>query len=166
MKKTGKEGIHMNKTLVSYFSVSGVTKKFAEALAAETGADLYEIKPAVAYTADDLNYMNKESRSSVEMADPCSRPELADKDADIASYDVIYVGYPIWWSVAPHIVNSFLEAYDFTGKTVIPFSTSGGSPIGDVAAYICPSVPGATVKEGRRLGGTEDLEALKVWMEG
>ena len=156
----------MSKVLISYFSASGVTAKIAQELAQAAGGDLYEIKPAVLYTADDLDYTNKQSRSTLEMTDPVSRPELADKDAAIADYDVIYVGYPIWWGVAPHIVNSFLEAYDFSGKTVIPFATSGGSGIGDVDKYIAPSVPGAVVKEGKRLGGTEDIEALKIWTEG
>ena len=156
----------MSKVLVSYFSASGVTAKIAQELAQAAGGDLYEIEPAVLYTADDLDYTNKQSRSTLEMTDPASRPELADKDAAIADYDVIYVGYPIWWGVAPHIVNSFLEAYDFSGKTVIPFATSGGSGIGDVDKYIAPSVPGAVVKEGKRLGGTEDIEALKIWTEG
>ena len=156
----------MSKVLVSYFSASGVTAKIAQELAQAAGGDLYEIKPAVLYTADDLDYTNKQSRSTLEMTDPASRPELADKGAAIADYDVIYVGYPIWWGVAPHIVNSFLEAYDFSGKTVIPFATSGGSGIGDVDKYIAPSVPGAVVKEGKRLGGTEDIEALKIWTEG
>ncbi|MBR1813630.1 MAG: flavodoxin [Lachnospiraceae bacterium] len=153
----------MSKTLVTYFTASGVTRKAAEKLAQTIGADLYEIKPAVLYTQADLDYMNQNSRSSVEMKDPASRPELADKDANIAAYDVIYVGYPIWWGVAPHVVNSFLEAYDFRGKTVVPFATSGGSGVGNVQTYIAPSVPGAVVKEGKRLGGTEDAEALKVW---
>ena len=100
------------------------------------------------------------------MNDPASRPALADKDADIAAYDVIYVGYPIWWGVAPHVVNTFLESYDFSGKTIIPFATSGGSGIGRVDAYLALSAPGAEFKDGKRLGGTEDMDALKVWVAG
>lgn len=156
----------MSKVLVTYFTASGVTKKIAEEIAQAAGGDLYEIRPAQPYTAADLDYMNKQSRSTVEMTDPASRPELADKDANVAAYDVIYVGYPIWWGVAPHVVNSFLEAYDFSGKTIVPFATSGGSGIGDAARYLGVSAPGAVIKEGKRLGGTEDLEALKVWTDG
>ena len=156
----------MSRVLVTYFSAGGVTEKLAKEGAADIGADVYAIVPAIPYSAEDLNYMNKNSRSSVEMADPASRPALADKDAKIENYDVIYVGYPIWWGVAPHVVNSFLEAYDFTGKTIIPFATSGGSPIGDAASYLGVSAPGAVIKEGKRVGGIKELDALKIWMEG
>lgn len=156
----------MSKTLVTYFSASGVTRRIAEELAQTVQADLYEIRPAQAYTADDLNYMNKKSRSTLEMTDPASRPALVDRDANIGAYDVIYVGYPIWWGVAPHVVNTFLESYDFSGKTVIPFATSGGSGIGDVARYLAPSAPGAALKPGKRLGGHEDRKALKIWTDG
>ena len=156
----------MSNRLIAYFSASGVTERIAKVLAEVAGADLYEIKPEVPYSADDLNYMNKKSRSSVEMNDPQSRPALSAKDADIAQYDVIYVGYPIWWGVAPHIVNTFLESYDFSGKTIIQFATSGGSGIGKTDVYLAPSAPGADVLEGKRLGGTEDADALKVWVKG
>ena len=156
----------MSRILVAYFSAGGVTEKAAKESAADIGADVYAIRPAEPYTAEDLNYMNAKSRSSVEMGDPSSRPALADKDAKIEDYDVIYVGYPIWWGAAPHVVNSFLEAYDFTGKTIIPFATSGGSPIGDAKAYLGVSAPGAVFKEGKRIGGIKELDALKIWMEG
>jgi flavodoxin len=156
----------MSKKLVTYFSATGVTKRIAEELAEVVGGDLYEIRPETAYTADDLNFRDKHSRSSVEMNDPASRPALAEKDADIAPYDVIYVGYPIWWGVCPRVVNTFLESYDFSGKTIIPFATSGGSGIGKTDIYLAPSAPGAEVKEGKRLGGTEDMDALKVWVAG
>ena len=106
----------MSKTLVAYFSASGTTKRTAERLAQAAGADLYEIKPAVPYTSADLNWMDKKSRSTIEMQNPSSRPELADKDADIASHDRIFLGFPIWWYVAPTIINTFLESYDFSGK--------------------------------------------------
>lgn len=115
----------MSKTLVAYFSASGTTKRTAERLAQAAGADLYEIKPAVPYTSADLNWMDKKSRSTIEMQDPSSRPELADKDADIASHDRIFLGFPIWWYVAPTIINTFLESYDFSGKEIILFATSG-----------------------------------------
>ena len=120
----------MSKTLVAYFSAGGTTKRAAEKLAAAADGDLYEIKPAVPYTSADLNWQDKHSRSSVEMNDRSFRPELADKDADIASHDRIFLGFPIWWYVAPTIINTFLESYDFTGKEIILFATSGGSGFG------------------------------------
>ena len=123
----------MSKTLVAYFSASGVTARVAKNLAGAADADLYEIRPAVPYTSADLNWMDKSSRSSVEMKDKSSRPELADTDADIASYDRIFVGFPIWWYTAPTIINTFLESYDFSGKTIILFATSGGSGLGKTA---------------------------------
>lgn len=124
----------MKKALVAYFSASGVTAKAAKALAGAAGADLYEIKPKVPYTQADLNWMDKRSRSSIEMNDKASRPPLADTDARIADYDVIFLGFPIWWYVAPTIVNTFLESYDFSGKTIVLFATSGGSGLGRSAA--------------------------------
>ena len=117
----------MSKTLVAYFSASGTTAQVAKELAQAVGADIYEIKPAVPYTQEDLNWMDKKSRSSVEMNDRSSRPALADQDADIAAYDTILLGFPIWWYVAPTIINSFLESYDFSGKKIVLFATSGGS---------------------------------------
>ena len=156
----------MKKPLIAYFSASGVTAAAARELAKAADGDLYEIRPAEPYTAADLDWRDKQSRSTLEMTDPASRPALADHDADIAERDLVYVGYPIWWGVAPHAVNAFLEAYDFTGKTVVPFATSGGSGIGDAAGYLQPSAPGATVLAGRRLGGNEEPEALRLWTEG
>ena len=121
----------MAKKLVAYFSASGTTKKTAELLAEAAGADLYEITPKVAYTKADLNWMDKKSRSSVEMNDKKFRPEIEDKDANIAEYDEIILGFPIWWYVAPTIVNTFLEKFDFSGKKVVLFATSGGSGFGN-----------------------------------
>ena len=118
------------KILVAYFSASGVTAKAAWKLSEAIGADLHEIKPEVLYSSADLNWMDKKSRSSVEMNDPSSRPTIAEKLADMEKYDVVFVGFPIWWYVAPTIINTFLESYDLTGKTIIPFATSGGSGIG------------------------------------
>ena len=132
----------MSRTLVAYFSASGTTAGTAERLAEAAGADLYEIRPAVPYTQADLNWMDKKSRSSVEMNDPSYRPELADEDADIASYDRIYLGFPIWWYVAPTIINTFLESYDFTGKEIILFATSGGSGLGKDGPGACAELPG------------------------
>ena len=120
----------MSKTLVAYFSASGTTKHAAERLAAATGSDLYAIKPAVPYTSADLNWQDKQSRSSVEMNDPSSRPELADADADIAAYDRIFLGFPIWWYTAPHIIRTFLESYDFAGKTIGWEGRPKGEPSG------------------------------------
>lgn len=117
------------KKLVAYFSASGVTKAAAEKLAKATGADLFEIKPAVPYTHADLDWKNKLSRSSIEMSDHNSRPEIAEKLDSMADYDTVFIGYPIWWYVAPTIVNTFMESYDFSGKTIVPFATSGGSGI-------------------------------------
>ena len=120
----------MAKKLVAYFSASGVTAKVAKALAEVTGADLFEIQPVVPYTNADLDWMNKKSRSSVEMSDPASRPEIGNKVPDMDQYDTVFVGFPIWWYVAPTIINTFLESYDFSGKTVAAFATSGGSGMG------------------------------------
>lgn len=120
----------MSKKLVAYFSASGITAGVAKKLAKEANADIYEIKPSVPYTKADLNWQDKNSRSSIEMSDHNSRPEIADKNADISKYDTIYLGFPIWWYIAPTIINTFLESYDFSGKKIILFATSGGSGFG------------------------------------
>lgn len=156
----------MSKTLVTYFSASGVTKKIAEELSETVHADLYEIVPEQKYTEQDLDYKNPNSRSSLEMSDESSRPRLAGNPIDITPYSVIYVGFPIWWGVAPHIINTFLERYDFSGKTIIPFATSGGSGLGNTVKILESSAPGATFKQGKRLGGEEDEESLKLWTDG
>ena len=153
----------MSKTLVAYFSASGVTRRVAENLAAAADADLYEIRPEVLYTSADLNWMDKSSRSSVEMKDKSSRPELADTDADIDAYDRIFVGFPIWWYTAPAIIKTFLESYDFSGKTIILFATSGGSGLGKTAKDLEASCPGAVIREGKLLNGNPSREALKEW---
>lgn len=150
----------MTKKLVAYFSASGVTAKVAKKLAEAAGADLYEIKPAVPYTSADLNWNDKQSRSSVEMGDRSSRPAIADSDANIAAYDVVYVGFPIWWYVAPTIVNTFLESYDFTGKKIVLFATSGGSGFGKAAQGLQPSAPKATIVEGKVNPSANDLKTL------
>ena len=151
--------------LVAYFSASGTTAKAAKALAKAAGADLYEIKPAVPYTSADLNWMDKRSRSSVEMNDKHSRPALADTDAPVAGYDVIFLGFPIWWYTAPTIINTFLESYDFTGKTVVLFASSGGSGLGKSAAELRPSAPGTRIVDGRLLNGQLSENGLKSWIE-
>lgn len=155
----------MSKPLVAYFSASGVTARAAKALAQAAGADLYEIRPAQPYTEADLDWMNRSSRSSVEMNNRAFRPELADLDAPVAAHDAIFLGFPIWWGVAPTIVNTFLEAYDFSGKTIILFATSGGSGLGRTADALAPSCPGATIQNGGLLKGSVLPEALKKWIE-
>ena len=154
------------KALVAYFSATGVTAQAAKTLASAIGADLYEIKPAIPYSAADLNWMDKGSRSSVEMRDARSRPALAAADAPVAGYDVIFLGFPVWWYVAPTIVNTFLEAYDFTGKTIVLFATSGGSGLGKSAAGLRASAPGAKIMDGRLLNGRLNEAELKAWVQG
>lgn len=153
------------KALVAYFSATGTTAKAAKALAKAIGADLYEIKPAIPYTSADLNWMDQRSRSSVEMNDRHSRPALADTDAPVAAYDVIFLGFPIWWYRAPTMINSFLERYDFSGKTIVLFATSGGSGLGKAAAGLRPSAPGARILDGRLLNGRLSAQELKAWAE-
>ncbi len=152
--------------LVAYFSATGTTAKAAKALAKAVGANLYEIRPAVSYTSADLNWTDKGSRSSVEMKDAHSRPALADTDAPVAEHDVIFLGFPVWWYVAPTILNTFLEAYDFTGKTIVLFATSGGSGLGKSAAGLHSSAPGAKILDGRMLNGHLDESELRAWAEG
>ena len=151
--------------LVAYFSATGTTAKAAKALANAVGGELYEIKPAVPYTSADLNWMDKGSRSSVEMRDSHSRPALANTDAPVARYDVIFLGFPIWWYVAPTIINTFLEAYDFTGKTIVLFATSGGSGLGKSASGLRASAPGAKIVDGQMLNGHLNEAKLKGWAE-
>ena len=152
--------------LVAYFSATGTTAAAAKALADAAGAELYEIRPAVPYTGADLNWTDKNSRSSVEMKDGRSRPALADTDAPVAEHDVIFLGFPVWWYVAPTILNTFLESYDFTGKTIVLFATSGGSGLGRSAAGLQPSAPGAKIMDGRMLNGRLNASELKAWAEG
>ena len=157
----------MSKQLVAYFSASGVTAELAKTLAAATGADLYEIVPEVPYTQADLNWRDKQSRSSIEMQNPASRPAIADMDADVEAYDVIFVGFPIWWYVAPTIINTFLESYDFSSKTIVAFATSGSSGLGGTIEKLRPSVSStATWKEGKLLNGKPSKDALTTWVDG
>ena len=152
--------------LVAYFSATGTTAKAARVLANAVGGALYEIRPAVPYTSADLNWMDKRSRSSVEMTNPDSRPALADTSAPVDSHDVIFLGFPVWWYVAPTLLNTFLEAYDFTGKTIVLFATSGGSGLGKSAAGLQASAPGARIVDGRMLNGRLNEAELKSWAEG
>lgn len=155
----------MSKVLVAYFSASGVTAKVAERLSSSIGADLFEIVPEEIYTKADLNWMNKKSRSSVEMNDRSSRPAISSKVEDIASYDVVFVGFPVWWYREPSIIDTFMEAYDFSGKKVIPFATSGTSGLGDSYKNLQALAPGATVIDGKRFSARVKEDELKNWAE-
>ena len=155
----------MSKRLVAYFSASGVTAKTAKALAEAAEADLYEIQPQIPYTQADLNWMDKKSRSSIEMNDPASRPGIDGKVSNMEEYEAVFVGFPIWWYVAPTIINTFLESYDFSGKTVIPFATSGGSGMGKTNEKLRSSCPGAVLLEGKLLNGSLSESVLKKWVE-
>ena len=149
----------MKKLLVAYFSASGVTAQAAETIAETIGADLYEIRPETPYTPADLDWMNRSSRSSVEMNDPASRPAIAEPAADIEQYDTILVGFPVWWYVEPRIVDTLLESYDFSGKTMIPFATSGGSGIGKAEQSLKSHCPSAVWKPGKLLNHAD----IKAW---
>ena len=153
----------MSKTLVAYFSASGTTAKVAKKMAEAIGADLFEIKPETPYSGADLNWQNKNSRSSVEMNDRSSRPAIAVKVADMPQYDVVFVGFPVWWYREPSIIDTFMESYDFAGKTVIPFATSGGSGLGDSAVNMQKLAKGAKVVNGKRFSGSASAEELKAW---
>lgn len=154
----------MSKKLVAYFSASGTTAAVARTLAEAAKADLYEIKPQTPYTHADLNWQDKKSRSSVEMSDKSFLPPLADQAAHVEDYDTVFLGFPIWWYTAPTIVNTFLESYDFTGKTIILFATSGGSGFGKTAADLKNSARGAVIRDGKLLNGRQTRESLAAWV--
>ena len=156
----------MSKKLVAYFSASGKTAKVADMLADAVGADIYEIRPEVPYTKADLNWMNKKSRSSVEMNDKAFRPASADKNAKIDQYDTVFLGFPIWWYVAPTIINTFLESYDFAGKKIILFATSGSSGFGKTVEELKVSVPASCeIIEGKLLNGKQTIPTIRAWTE-
>ena len=152
-------------TFVTYFSASGSTARLARTLAAAADAKLYEIKPAVPYERQDLNWMDKKARSTVEMQDPNCRPALADTAAPVAEADVIFLGFPIWWYREPSIIDSFLEAYDFSGKTIVPFFTSGGSNLGEGQERIKALAKGAKVLSGKRFSAHASERELKAWID-
>ncbi|MBO7374064.1 MAG: NAD(P)H-dependent oxidoreductase [Oscillospiraceae bacterium] len=157
----------MSKVLVAYFSVGGTTAKAARELAAVEKADLFEIRPEIPYVPADLDYTNKQSRTTLEMTDPSCRPAIAGKVADMAQYDVVFIGFPIWWGREPSVVDTFLDAYCFIGKKVIPFCTSGGNDTAAAAKRIRELLgEGVCVDDGRRLGGEISEEDLKLWAEG
>ncbi len=153
------------KALVTYFSASGVTAKLAKRLAEAIQAPVYEIKPAQPYTRADLDWTNKQSRSTLEMLDKSCRPELADRNAPVAEADVVFIGYPVWWYREPSIIDSFLAAYDFTGKKIVLFATSGGSDIGKEAPARVKEITGAEVLAGKRFASNSSVEELKSWAE-
>lgn len=155
----------MSKKLVAYFSASGVTAQVAGKLTEAVGADLFEIAPKVPYTKADLDWMDAKSRSTVEMKDPGSRPELAAALPNAADYDTVYVGFPIWWYVAPTIVNTFLESIDLSGRTVVPFATSGGSGMGKTNERLAPSCKGAKLLNGKVFKRSVSREELAAWAE-
>ncbi|MBQ7624257.1 MAG: flavodoxin [Clostridia bacterium] len=154
----------MKKVLVAYFSASGVTKRLAENMANAAGADLFEIAPETPYTRADLDWTDAKSRSTLEMKDRNCRPTMAAKP-DVSGYDVIFVGFPVWWYREPSIIDTFMESADFTGKTVVPFCTSGGSGLGDSAKNMQSLAPGATVPDGKRFSSSASAEELKKWTE-
>lgn len=155
----------MSKVLVAYFSASGVTKKAAEELAKVEQADLFEIRPEMPYTAADLDWTNQQSRSTLEMKDPKCRPAIIGKVENMARYDVVFVGFPIWWGREPSVVDTFLEAHDLAGKKLVPFCTSGGSGIGDASKRI-REITGVPVEKGKRLGGEISEKDLELWTAG
>ena len=156
----------MSKALVAYFSASGVTAKLAKALASAMDADLFEIKPVTPYTSKDLDWMDKTSRSTVEMQDKSSRPEMAETLSSCAQYDTVFVGFPIWWYEAPHIIETFLESCDLSGKTVVPFATSAGSSFGKTAKILARSCPSATVLDCKVHRASSSESDLKAWVPG
>ena len=164
LNKQGMNKVQTSKTLVAYFSATGTTARAAEKVAKITGGELYAITPAQSYTPADLDWNNSQSRSSVEMNDPKSRPALKGKKENIADYDVIFIGYPIWWDLAPRIINTFIESHDLKGKTVIPFATSGSSAITGSAAALKKSYPALNWKEGRLLNRADE-KSMRAWLD-
>ena len=157
----------MSKILTAYFSASGNTKRLAETIAKAAGADIFEIAPPVPYTNDDLNWMNKKSRSSIEMNDKGSRPEIAGSVENMGQYDTVLIGFPIWWYEAPRIIQTFLESYDFSGKNIVTFATSGGSGMGrtnDILARSCS--PDAKWLDGKRMSSNTDINTINDWLDG
>lgn len=155
----------MSKTLVAYFSASGITAKLAKTLAETIGADLFEIEPENKYTEADLNWQDKNSRSSVEMKDTSCRPAIHSHVENMAQYDKVFVGFPVWWYREPSIVDTFIESYDLSGKTIIPFATSGVSPIGDSGAIMQKLAPKAKVLDGKRFDASAAADELKAWAD-
>lgn len=165
MENTDNQDAQEHKILVAYFSATGTTKGVAEHIANGLNADIYEIVPEEAYTDADLDYNDNNSRTTIEMNDPDARPAISGSVENMEQYDIIFVGYPIWWYVAPTIINTFLESYDFSGKTIVPFATSGGSGMGNTNEKLAPSCPGAILMKGKMLNGLLSQEELKAWVK-
>ena len=153
----------MSRALVAYFSATGTTRKAAEALASAVDGDLFEIEPLERYTSADLNWRNPSSRSSLEMKDDAARPAIARTVENMGDYDLIFVGFPIWWYVEPRVIDTFLESHDFSDKTILPFATSGGSGLGQAPQRMASLAPGATVEDGKLLNRTPDAATLRAW---
>ena len=165
MENTDNQDAQEHKILVAYFSATGTTKGVAEHIANGLNADIYEIVPEEAYTDADLDYNDNNSRTTIEMNDPDARPAISGSVENMEQYDIIFVGFPIWWYVAPTIINTFLESYDFSGKTIVPFVTSGGSGMGNTNEKLAPSCPGAILMKGKMLNGSLPQEELKAWVK-
>lgn len=164
MENTDNQDAQEHKILVAYFSATGTTKGVAEHIANGLNADIYEIVPEEAYTDADLDYNDNNSRTTIEMNDPDARPAISGSVENMEQYDIIFY-YPIWWYVAPTIINTFLESYDFSGKTIVPFATSGGSGMGNTNEKLAPSCPGAILMKGKMLNGLLSQEELKAWVK-
>ena len=164
MENTDKQDVQDHKVLVAYFSATGTTKGVAEHIANGLNADIYEIVPEDPYTDADLNYNDNNSRTTIEMNDPNARPAISGSVENMEQYDIIFVGYPIWWGEAPRIVSTFMESYDFSGKTIVPFCTSGGSGIGSSASNLERLTSGATWLDGRRLNGSDSQDTVMEWV--
>ena len=164
MENTDNQDVQDHKVLVAYFSATGTTKGVAEHIANGLNADIYEIVPEDPYTDADLNYNDNNSRTTIEMNDPNARPAISGSVENMEQYDIIFVGYPIWWREAPRIVSTFMESYDFSGKTIVPFCTSGGSGIGSSASNLERLTSGATWLDGRRLNGSDSQDTVMEWV--
>lgn len=164
MENTDNQDVQDHKVLVAYFSATGTTKGVAEHIANGLNADIYEIVPEEPYTDADLDYNDNNSRTTIEMNDPDARPAISGSVENMEQYDIVFIGFPIWWYVAPTIINTFLESYDFSGKTIVPFATSGGSGMGKTNEKLAPSCPGAILMKGKMLNGSLSQEELKAWV--
>lgn len=164
MENTDNQDAQEHKILVAYFSATGTTKGVAEHIANGLNADIYEIVPEEAYTDADLDYNDNNSRTTIEMNDPDARPAISGSVENMEQYDIIFVGYPIWWGEAPRIVSTFMESYDFSGKTIVPFCTSGGSGIGSSVSNLERLTSGATWLDGRRLNGSDSQDTVMEWV--
>ena len=165
MENTDNQDVQNHKALVAYFSATGTTKGVAEHIANGLNTDIYEIVPEEPYTDADLDYNDNNSRTTIEMNDPDARPAISGSVENMEQYDIVFIGFPIWWYVAPTIINTFLESYDFSGKTIVPFATSGGSGMGSTNEKLAPSCPGAILMKGKMLNGLLSQEELKAWVK-